>query len=243
MTKKKKKTAKPAKQKAKKPTKKTAKAIKADAKTLATFILLDRSSSMSGRWNEALASINAYVQQLVKNKTKDKITVAVFDERGGTDFQVIRSGIAVADWKDITNADAQPRGGTPLYDATLRIVDLAKLENAESTVILIMTDGEENASEASKEQAVAALDAAKAKGCEVLFLGADFDAVKQARSVGVAVSKSLNMTTGNYSKGMVDLADKRTLYATCSASIDITAADRAAQTKASTKANPLSRSS
>ena len=87
------------------------------------YILLDRTGSMQSIWDEALGSVNAYVKALTEGRTTTKtgadahVTLAVFDAHDGLAFDVLRAGVPAATWTDVTNADATPRGMTPLFDA------------------------------------------------------------------------------------------------------------------------------
>ena len=153
------------------------------------FILLDRSSSMAGRWSEALGSVNAYVKQLADDKVDTGVTLVAFDQHlGACSFDVLRDRITPSTWKPVGNADAQPRGGTPLNDATGRLIALANAgvpgsgQQYDKVAIIIMTDGEENSSkEFTLTQIKALLDQCRAKNWQVIFLGADFDNARQAR--------------------------------------------------------------
>src|SRR5262245_61630579 len=115
---------------------------------------------MSSMWTEAVNSVNAYVKKLADEKVDTGVTLAVFDDSGGKlDFKVIRDRIIPSTWKPVSNEDADPRGMTPLNDATGKIVALAKAGNYDKVAIIIMTDGHENASrELSVAQAKALLD-------------------------------------------------------------------------------------
>src|SRR4051812_39328646 len=93
------------------------------------FILLDRSGSMAGLWSEALSSINSYVKKLADDKIDTGVTLATFDGEGGLTFDVIRDRIIPSTWKPVSDADATPRGMTPLNDATGKIVALANAGN------------------------------------------------------------------------------------------------------------------
>lgn len=196
--------------------------------SLSAYILLDRTGSMSTRWSEALSSVNAYVNQLEKDKTKGNVTLALFDRHaGGIQFDVIRDKQAPSDWKPVSNDDASPRGDTPLYDAVGRLVNLAEKEDSKKTILVIMTDGEENASqEFTRDSAKAALARCKDKGWQVVFLGADFDTISQAQGVGVAMQNSLNMSAGNYRSVAQTLATKSMMYATADCAVSFSAEDR-----------------
>jgi Mg-chelatase subunit ChlD len=186
-------------------------------KSLHDFLLLDRSGSMSTKWMEALSSINTYCSELAKKpETKNtKITVATFDGQGGLMFDVVRDGIAVTTFPPLTDADASPRGMTPLYDAVIRLVALAESNNPDNCAIVIMTDGHENASrEASKDTAEAALARAKKKGWSVTFLGAEFrDVYAQSASLGVDAGGTIAVSAANLSQSMNFAAQNRASYA------------------------------
>jgi hypothetical protein len=199
-----------------------------------SYVLLDRTGSMGGIWDEALGSVNAYVDALSKPEdgsapdAGEKITLAVFDHHSVLHFDVIRNGVALADWKKVTNADATPRGMTPLFDAIARTVALAEADNPARAVIVVMTDGAENASkEVTKDGAKAALDRARARGWEVVFLGADFAKFDDADSVGVLRSKSMAMAPGAFETSMRSLASKSRKYYEHAESVDFNEADRA----------------
>lgn len=182
--------------------------------SLAAFILLDRSGSMGFKWTETLSSVNAYITSLAKGKVKGHVTVAMFDDHIGSQFDIIRDAVDFDKCKLISPSEASPRGGTPLYDALAKIVEQANMAGVKKTVIVVMTDGQENASrEMSRDKALAKIAACKKKGWEVIFLGADFDAVTQASTVGLSMSKAINITAGNYDDTMYSLADKTMCYA------------------------------
>lgn len=202
---------------------------KQTALELSTFILIYRSGSMAGKWEETISSINSYVQTMLEEKnTKNWVTVATFDSNIGIAFDVIRDTILANDYKDISSVEISPRGYTPLYDAIGKVVTLADKENKTRTMIVVMTDGEENSSrELTKDGARATLQRCKDKGWQVVFLGADFDAFSQSGSVGVSVNSTLNMTAGNYSNAMRSMASSRTSYTASGSSVTFSDADRA----------------
>jgi ADP-heptose:LPS heptosyltransferase len=182
----------------------------------ADFILLDRSGSMESLWVEALGSVNAYVKKLLEEKVDTKVTLAAFDENsGGLDFKILRDAVSPADWKDVTGADASPRGMTPLNDATAKLVNLAKGVSADNTAIIIMTDGAENASrEITVAQAKALLEDCRTKGWQVIFLGANFDNATQAQHYGNLAQNTVSSSKRNLGATMTATASMRASYAT-----------------------------
>lgn len=185
------------------------------------FILLDRSGSMGGpMWPEALGAINGYVETLAKDNVDTGVTLATFDTHGpGIAFDIIRDRITPPTWKKVTNEDAEPRGSTPLNDAIGKIVTLAKAgingQQYDKVAIIIMTDGFENASrEYTHEKAKTLLEECRAKGWQVIFLGANFDNAAQATSYGTVSGQHVNSTMRNMRATMSATADKRFLYGT-----------------------------
>jgi uncharacterized protein with von Willebrand factor type A (vWA) domain len=196
------------------------------------FILLDRSGSMAGSmWTEALGSINAYVQKLAEDNVDTGVTLAVFDSNDP--FQIVRDRITPKTWRRVSNEDATPRGGTPLNDATGKLLDLAEKGppnggQYDKVAIIIMTDGAENASKEYTTQNIKArLDSVRAKGWQVIFLGANFDNASQAHSYGTLGGQTVNSSLGNMRGTMRATAEKRALYGSgASASMGYTAEEK-----------------
>ena len=192
------------------------------------YILLDRSGSMQTQWGEAINSVNAYVKELPKDTN---VFLAVFDH----DYNVVRNTTAKK-WDPLDKEEITPRGNTRLFDSAARIMYRAIDDNAEKTVIVVMTDGEENASQNFNQSHVKALaNIMDAKKWELIFLGANFDKVSEVamNNFGRQSSKFVNMTTGNMAATMADLSFRSAAYATSGVSINYTDEDklRASSTK------------
>jgi hypothetical protein len=198
-----------------------------------SYILLDRTGSMEPIWTEALSSVNAYADGLAAldggPRVDAEITLAVFDAQDGFQFDVLRSGVDAERWRKITDKEVNPRGMTPLYDAIGRIVSLAEKDRPEKAVIVIMTDGEENASEEmTKATTKAALDRVRKKGWEVVFLGAEFSKFNDAEGVGQTSSRNMAVSKDQLEGSMRNLAKKSKDYASGAApTVEFNAEDRA----------------
>jgi hypothetical protein len=184
------------------------------------YILLDRSGSMASLWNEALGSINSYIEKL---KVSDKVVLAAFDDQ----YEILRDCKA-KDWKNVTNEDAQPRGMTALYDSCAKIMQRAVEDNGKKTVLVVMTDGEENASREHTNAAIKAkVKMFEEKKWEVVFLGANFDRVEHVSgSVGVASGKTMNINASNLRATMDSFAGYTATYAATGAAINFTEEDK-----------------
>ncbi|MEQ1784966.1 MAG: vWA domain-containing protein, partial [Hyphomonadaceae bacterium] len=182
------------------------------------YILLDRSGSMQSLWVEALSSVNAFAKELANKPggpaVDSHITLAVFDSQDRLKFDTLRRKQPALHWENVTDREASPRGMTPLLDAMGRIIALAEGDNPDKAVIVVMTDGQENASqEVTRDGVKAALDRVKAKGWEIVFLGANFDNISDASSVGVQGGQQMAMSAGTMNESMSRLARKSRAYA------------------------------
>lgn len=182
------------------------------------YILLDRSGSMQSLWVEALSSVNAFAKELANRQdgpaVDSHVTLAVFDSQESLQFDVLRRKQPALHWEAVSDKDASPRGMTPLLDAMVRLISLAEGDNPDKAVIVVMTDGQENASrEVTREGVKAALDRVKAKGWEIVFLGANFDNIADASSVGVQGGQQMAMSAGTMNESMARLAKKSRAYA------------------------------
>lgn len=201
------------------------------------FILLDRSGSMSSLWGEALSSVNSYVKNLADQNVDTGVTVAIFDQdEGRTKFEVIRNRITPQTFKPLSPEGDKifPRGMTPLNDAVGQIVRLANagpgisLPGYDKVAIIIMTDGQENASvEYSVAAAKSLLDQCRAKGWQVIFLGANFDNASQASSYGNSARMTASVAPGKMVRSAGLMANTRARYGVSGQSMDFTDEDKA----------------
>jgi hypothetical protein len=203
------------------------------------YILLDRSGSMADKWTEALSAINGYVTELAQASPALAVTLATFDnpEHGAPAqreifgevpwFEVIRDSVRADGWQAVTSQDAAPRGATPLFDAIERLLSLAESAETDRAVIVVMTDGHENASTvATKISARTRLDRCRESGWQVVFLGADFDAMRQAKDLGAHAAQALNLRAGRYSAAMDVVARSTVAYAVSGTAMSFIDADR-----------------
>lgn len=154
------------------------------------YILLDRSGSMDTMWKEALDGINSYVEKL--SDTGAEVTLAAFDAGPGIttfggsglntysnlSYDIIRKTKA-SDWKPVTREDVTPRGGTPLLDAAGRIIQTMMDSKAERAILVVVTDGYENASTKYKASEIKEMtkQLTTKYGYDTVFIGANFDGI------------------------------------------------------------------
>jgi uncharacterized protein YegL len=199
---------------------------------LSVFVALDRSGSMQGEpWTNAIESLNEYVKNLQKEKIEGDITVVAFDSTSTpsgdkTRLEAILENKSIAYFEPISANVLSPAGMTPLFDAAANVMDRAIERNSERTVVVILTDGHENA---SKEYTQAKIkDKVKLledKKWEVIFLGANFDVATYTQGSGLASTKMRNFDLNNTIQRTAmytDLAKSTVAYATVGAAMNMT---------------------
>jgi hypothetical protein len=176
------------------------------------YILLDRSGSMDPLWSETLSSINEYAGGLTGDT---EILLAVFDHYDGKmDYKIIRDSQSQA-WKVLSRYEIEPRGGTPLYEAATRMFARIFEDNNLRTTVVVMTDGFENASvkDFTSESVKSLVKKAQEKDWGVVFLGADFDRVKeQGLNFGVGASTTMNIKKGHFNESLRGLCASTVSY-------------------------------
>lgn len=143
-------------------------------------IVLDRSGSMRPIAAATIDALNGFLAKQRAHPGMLRLSLADFDSR--EPFRTVFDAIPIAEVLDLTEADYKPRGGTPLLDAIGRAVERCDGRAAEcpeeDQVLVIITDGHENAStDYSGADVSTLLDARQESGWSVLFLGANQDAV------------------------------------------------------------------
>lgn len=175
--------------------------------TTHVLMVVDESGSMGPLAADVRGGFNTYVDSLHGGKFKYRLTVAKFSN----DY---RPHAAAAKPKDVPRLDDQcyrPGGGTALLDAIGRIIadfeNSTTLADGDKVMLVVQTDGEENASREYTLDAVRKLiEERQATGrwsCN--FIGAEIDAWKQASAMGfsrgstISVSHNTAGTQSSYS--------------------------------------------
>lgn len=161
-------------------------------KVVEILALMDRSGSMSGIINEAVGSFNEFIKQQKELNDGNVVivTLASFDDK----YETVFDRVLLDKVPELTVDMVIPRGMTALNDAIGKLVNSA--QNPERpTVLLIQTDGMENASQEYTTEAIKKLITSKEEaGWDVNFIGAGMDQIavqNMARERGIQLSKSI----------------------------------------------------
>ncbi len=168
--------------------------------------ILDRSGSMSGLEQDTIGGFNGMLDKQRQQEGAANITTVLFDDQ----YEKVHDRIPLDQVKELTKKEYYVRGCTALLDAMGRTIHemaliqkhLPDSEKAEKVIFVITTDGLENASHSySRDQIRKMVEHEKKKyGWEFLFLGANMDAVAEAKSFGINADRSV--TFQNDSEGI-----------------------------------------
>lgn len=172
------------------------------------IVVLDETGSMGGQEKRVISSMNEYAKGLPKGT---HLSVFKFDSNHWTKFFSGKKG----KWPGMKSGDYTPGAMTPLWDAIAKGIAFVrkKAEKGDKVMVMIDTDGMENASKEQTVESVKALiDKCKKKGWEFLFMSGGIDnsaaisVGRQARQVGVS---NLSASFGNR-RGATKLASSHT---------------------------------
>jgi len=174
------------------------------------FILLDGSGSMANKWWPMLDAIDTYISTLKLQSLSTHINLTVFDT---SDLNFTQRNTHIDSWIPCS-ADpiASNFGGTPLYDAIIAMGLRLRSISPDRPSILIITDGQDQDSKTSPEQARSVINWMKAQGWQVTFMGCDFNNSNQAAALGANNSNSIGVTTALLSDATKAFAHKRAAY-------------------------------
>lgn len=184
-------------------------------KTLVCFVL-DQSGSMWTVKSDTIGGYNEYV-----NALRDEKGMSMMLTRFSTKAVEIGEPKPIKEAVKLGNENYSPGGGTPLYDATAKSINKAEECKAKHTLVVIMTDGEENSShEYSKEALFALIKEKETEGWKFAYLGANQDAYAIGGGMGISRNATMNYNQANTVRTFNEAAKSTKNYA-----IDPTADD------------------
>lgn len=161
--------------------------------------IIDRSGSMSGKETDTVGGINStltIIRQDVKPGEIVNVSIKLFDHE---EHMLIRS-LNIKEVRPLELRQFVPRGQTALYDAigsSLTYFMEKKLHNPNSydkCLIYITTDGCENCSKNFNAKTLKKLitSAQENYAIELIYLGANQDAILEAAKIGILSSHAIN---------------------------------------------------
>jgi len=155
-------------------------------------VILDRTGSMESIRDDVIGGFNAFLNEQKAAPGFATMTLVQFDSQDP--YEVLQSFVQVASVPELTRTTFVPRALTPLLDAIGRGINdleqkLAQMPEAvrpSHVVMVIITDGQENASREFRRDQIGKMIAEKqAQDWQFVFLSADLNAINDAMAVGV----------------------------------------------------------
>ena len=151
-------------------------------------VVVDRSGSMASMQSELVEGLNVFMEEQRKVGPA-KVTVMEFDNTVDT----VLDSVDLDQVPKFGEEHFRPRGMTALLDGIGTMIETmesrvspGKLEGSAAPVIVILTDGQENASRRfNRKRIFDAITQKKALGWKITFMGANQDAIAVGESFGV----------------------------------------------------------
>ena len=172
---------------------------KTSAEPVQIICILDRSGSMSNLAEDTIGGYNSFLQKQKETPGKVEVTTVLFDDQ----YEKIADKVDLNEIPELTSEEYYARGTTALLDA---ITDVAgKMEKEKicpakrRVLVLIMTDGLENASVEYNKATVKAMieQTTKDYNWNYIFMGANIDSVSEASSLGIAGRNAMNFSSNS----------------------------------------------
>ncbi|MFA6292346.1 MAG: vWA domain-containing protein [Victivallales bacterium] len=162
-------------------------------------IILDRTGSMESIKDDTIGGFNTFLKEQQKLPGKATMTLVQFDSQDP--YEVIHSFKAVKEIPDLNASTYVPRASTPLLDAIgrgindleKRLDDMKKKERPAKVVLVIITDGQENAScEFNKAQIEKMMKKKENDDWQFVFLSADLGSIGDATVYGFKADRVMS---------------------------------------------------
>jgi hypothetical protein len=187
-------------------------------------LLLDRTGSMESVKDETINAVNLFITEQAKVPGQCTFTLVQFDSENP--FEVLCSGVPIAQAKRLTPEVYQPRALTPLWDAIgmgieetgKRLEAMAEAERPGKVLFVVMTDGLNNASRKFTPSELRKMieHQKNVYRWEFVFLGANMDACMVGEQMGIpqATSLTVDHSGAGYEAAIVALSSNTAAYRT-----------------------------
>jgi hypothetical protein len=166
-------------------------------KTHVTFVL-DSSGSMSKIEDDTIGGFNSFLED--QRDGAGTATVSLYDFN--TNADLVYQNYPIEEAPKLDGETYTPSGRTALHDAIYRgitetadqIADMDPSNEPDNVILVILTDGKENASETHQERVREQIEMRQdEQDWEFLFIGANQDAALTAGEMGIDEDRSLSM--------------------------------------------------
>ena len=161
---------------------------KSNTKSTDIRLVLDASGSMGPIADDVRGGINSFIEDQRKIKGKCQVSMVQFNHNLYNVYQNQK----LKNVPELTRTNYEVGGMTALLDAFGQ--ELSRETKADVTIIVVFTDGLENASEIHTSDTIRRLvKRREAEDWQIVYMGADVDSFGEASAVGVSSVKTMNV--------------------------------------------------
>jgi hypothetical protein len=163
-------------------------------------MILDQSGSMEPIRNKILVAVNKFIhdqRNIGPEGQDDRFTLVKFSDIVMRPYTIDNE--LMSEVKELQVEDYKPTGGTALFDAIGTTI--THFQNEVDLLMIIVTDGEENASQQYKtKDSIQQLVSRQKqdKNWSFVYLSSDLDTFQQGQGIGIQAAKSLSASTGSH---------------------------------------------
>lgn len=160
-------------------------------------MILDRSGSMSSVANDAIGGFNSFLEDQKKIQGDATLTLVQFDDT----YEVLNNFVPIKNVNPLDSVTFKPRGTTALLDAIGRgiketgsiLESMSESNRPEKVVIVIITDGLENASRQFNSNQINEMIRHQKENYNwhFTFIGSNQDAITSAQAIGISAAAAL----------------------------------------------------
>jgi len=155
-------------------------------------VIVDRSGSMNGKQDEVVGGFNRFLKEQQESGVGScRLTYCQFDDV----YEIVHDGVDIHAVPPLNRGTYVPRGMTALLDAVgrtilrlgARLVAMEEAERPAAVIVVIITDGLENASKEFSAHRIAEMvkEQTEVYSWNFVFLGQGLEAFTQTRSMGL----------------------------------------------------------
>jgi hypothetical protein len=172
--------------------------------------IIDRSGSMESLKSDAIGSFNTFIEEQKKVPGDAVVTAVLFNH----EYHALYERKPLAEVPIMTAEIYQPSGCTALLQAICRTLESPG--KPEKGIVVILTDGLENASDAkyTKDRTASAVKALENKGWQVHYLAANQDAFVEGAALGITHTMNYQPTAAGTQSAFVSACFAATSYRT-----------------------------
>jgi len=151
--------------------------------------ILDRSGSMATILHDTIGGYNSFIN--TQKEIGGTISLYLFDH----EIQTVYENKNIKEVEQLDQNTYVPRGSTALLDTIGKTITKINNETPnEKYTVIILTDGQENASSSYNLTEIKLLiqQYTEEKGWDFMYLGANQDAIQEAQNIGINGKNALN---------------------------------------------------